>query len=675
MNLDARAEKIRYIQIAEERLRRQSRRKILNYYPDTGRLRRELYVKHLGYFEAGARYRERLFLSANRVGKTEGVGLYELTLHLTGQYPDWWVGRRFGRAITAWAAGDTGKTVREILQSKLLGPLESMGTGLIPGDAIERVTRSSGVADAVDTIFVKHSSGGVSSCTLKSYDQRRESFQGTERDVILLDEEPPLDVYTECLLRTMTNNGMLMLTFTPLMGVSEVVMAFLPGGKLDGDNEVAPGKYVCTATWDDAPHLSEEVKKELWDAIPPFQRDARSKGVPQLGSGAIYPVPESEFTVDDFEIPGHWRKAYALDVGWNRTACLWAAQDPETRTWYCYSEHYQGKVEPSVHAESVMARGTRIPGVIDPAARGRGQSDGTQLMQQYLDLGLDLTPADNSREAGINEVWQALVGGRLKVFKSLTNFLSEFRLYRRDDKGQIVKVNDHLMDCLRYLMMSGIHVAAAGARDFRIEWLKFYAQHNISGDNVYILVSPAGRKRNQPEQTETGVMVIALSEDGRFYLLDAFRDKLSLVERTKLVFALHRKYRPLAVVYDEYGFDSDRQHLRDEMDSQKYHFEIKEAKDGNGSLKIEDRIRRLTSTFERRLMWLPEKLIKDRSDGKQADMIDLFIEQEYLLFPTGSNRIMLDCMSRLFDIDLSWPAGKYGEHAVVNPFPEWAYDL
>ena len=673
MNLDARAEKIRYIQIAEERLRRQSRRKILNYYPDTGRLRRELYVKHLGYFEAGARYRERLFLSANRVGKTEGVGLYELTLHLTGQYPDWWVGRRFDRAISAWAAGDTGKTVREILQSKLLGPLENMGTGLIPGDAIDRVTRSSGVADAVDTIFVKHSSGGVSSCTLKSYDQRRESFQGTERDVILLDEEPPLDVYTECLLRTMTNNGMLMLTFTPLMGVSEVVMAFLPGGKLDGDNEVAPGKYVCTATWDDAPHLSEEVKKELWDAIPPFQRDARSKGVPQLGSGAIYPFPESEFTVDDFEIPGHWRKAYALDVGWNRTAALWAAQDPDTRTWYCYSEHYQGKVEPSVHAESVMARGTRIPGVIDPAARGRGQSDGTQLMQQYLDLGLDLTPADNSREAGINEVWQALVGGRLKVFKSLTNFLSEFRLYRRDDKGQIVKVNDHLMDCLRYLMMSGIHVAAAGARDFRIEWLKFYAQHNVSGDNVYILVSPAGRKRNQPEQTETGVMVIALSEDGRFYLLDAFRDKLSLVERTKLVFALHRKYRPLAVVYHEYGYDSDRQHLRDEMDGQKYHFEIKEAKDG--SLKIEDRIRRLTSTFERRLMWLPEKLIKDRSDGKQADMIDLFIEQEYLLFPTGSNRIMLDCMSRLFDIDLSWPAGKYGEHAAVNPLPEWAYDL
>jgi hypothetical protein len=340
--------------------------------------------------------------------------------------------------------------------------------------------------------------------------------------------------------------------------------------------------------------------------------------------------------------------------------------------WYCYSEHYQGKAEPSVHAEAIMARGTRIPGVIDPAARGRGQADGKQLLQQYLDLGLDLTPADNSRESGINEVWQSLIGGRLKVFRSLTNFLAEFRLYRRDDKGAIVKANDHLMDCARYLMASGVHIAAVGARDFRIEWLKFYKQHNVSGDNVYVFVMPAGRKRGQPEQMETGVVVVSLCEDGRYYLLDAFRDKLSLVERTNLVFRLHRKYRPLAVVYDEYGLESDRQHLRDEMDKQKYNFEVKEA---GGSLKIEDRIRRLTSLFERQLMWIPEALIKDASDGTQVDVVDQFIEQEYLLFPTGLNRIMLDCMSRLFDIDLAWPAGKWGDQGNVAALPEWSYDL
>jgi len=76
----------------------------------------------------------------------------------------------------------------------------------------------------------------------KSYDQGREAFQGTEQDGIWLDEEPPEDVYTECLLRTMTNNGLVMLTFTPLRGMSSVVLAFLPGGavpeKQDGSKPV-----------------------------------------------------------------------------------------------------------------------------------------------------------------------------------------------------------------------------------------------------------------------------------------------------------------------------------------------------------------------------------------------------------------------------------------------------
>lgn len=451
---------IELIQLREEQERRKAGRKILSYYPATGRFRRELYVKHNQFFEAGPNYRERLMLAANRVGKTEGVGGYELTLHLTGNYPSWWKGRRFDKPVDAWAAGDTSKTVREIIQLKLLGQLHQMGTGLIPKELILNTTRKTGVADAVDTITVKHSSGGISQVGLKSYDQRREAFQGTEKDVIWLDEEPPLDIYTECLLRTMdtsgqgTRNGMLMLTFTPLMGMSETVMQFLSGGQIaerfDGS------KFVVMATWDDAPHLTEAVKNELWNAIPPFQRDARSKGVPQLGAGAIYPVPESDIVIADFEIPAHWPRAYALDVGWNKTAAPWGALDRETDTLYLYSEHYRGQAEPVIHAQAVKSRGEWIPGVIDPAARGRSQRDGGQLMQDYIDLGLDLDVAFNGVESGIHEVWQRMSSGRLKVFKSLVNWLYEFRLYRRDEKGHIVKTNDHLMDATRYLVMSGI---------------------------------------------------------------------------------------------------------------------------------------------------------------------------------------------------------------------------
>ena len=451
-----RADKIELIALLEEKERRVAGGlKLSSYFPDTGPYRRELYPKHTQFFAAGKKYRERLLLAANRIGKTDSVGCYETTLHLTGKYPTWWEGRRFDRPIDAWAAGDTSKTVRDILQFKFLGPSHDIGSGLIPRDCLLKTSSNRGLANAVDTIFVKHISGGISQLGFKSYDQKRESFQGTEKDLIYLDEEMSLEIYTECLLRTMTNNGLIMLTFTPLMGMSETVMAFLPGGQI---GEHAEGsKYVVMGTWDDAAHLTQEVKDELWKSIPPFQRDARSKGIPQLGAGAIFPVPETDVVVPDMEIPKHWPRCYALDVGWNRTAALWGAINRETDILYLTAEYYRGEADPATHAQGVKAISKwRMPGVIDPAARGRAQKDGSQLMQDYIDLGLDLDVAFNGVESGLLEVYNRMSTGRLKVFKSLQNFLFEFRLYRRDQKGHIVKANDHLMDALRYLVMSGL---------------------------------------------------------------------------------------------------------------------------------------------------------------------------------------------------------------------------
>lgn len=224
--------------------RAESRRKLWAYYPDEGPLRRELYSKHLQFFRGGQEHRERLMLAANRVGKTEGVGGYETTLHLTGLYPSWWEGRRFAKPIEAWAAGKTNTTTRDIIQAKLCGAVTFDkgrktvdGTGLIPGDSILDVSWKQGIQDLADTIKVKHASGGISVLGLKSYEQGRGAFEGTEKDLIWLDEEPDLSVYTECLIRTMTTNGMVLLTFTPLDGMSDVVLQFLEGGKLPDADE------------------------------------------------------------------------------------------------------------------------------------------------------------------------------------------------------------------------------------------------------------------------------------------------------------------------------------------------------------------------------------------------------------------------------------------------------
>lgn len=223
-----RAEKLELIAILEEKERRRRERKLFTYYPNEGPLRRELYAKHLQFFAAGKEHQERAAIAGNRCGKTT-LSCYETTVHLTGLYPHWWEGRRFDHPVDWWAASDTSETTRDILQLEFMGPVGEFGTGMIPKDCLlGDPTRRRGVSDALDTVRVKHVSGGVSTLGFKSYDQGREKFQGTAKHGISLDEEPEAKLYYECLARLMTTNGLVICTFTPLNGMSEVVFRFMP---------------------------------------------------------------------------------------------------------------------------------------------------------------------------------------------------------------------------------------------------------------------------------------------------------------------------------------------------------------------------------------------------------------------------------------------------------------
>src|SRR5262245_49052798 len=123
--------------LVEAEIQRRQRNKIAKYFLSDGPFRRELNKPHLEFFAAGAKYRTRIFLAGNRTGKTT-AGAYEITLHLTGMYPDWWEGKRFDHAIRAVVASDTGKTTREVVQNELLGQPGSFGTGMIPYDSLEK---------------------------------------------------------------------------------------------------------------------------------------------------------------------------------------------------------------------------------------------------------------------------------------------------------------------------------------------------------------------------------------------------------------------------------------------------------------------------------------------------------------------------------------------------------
>ena len=446
----------------EAELERRARNKILQYYPDRGPYRRELYRKQMLFFAGGVKYQERCFMAGNRTGKTEGVGCYEVTCHLTGVYPDWWPGRRFNHPVQVWASGKSSTTTRDILQAKFLGPKERCGTGMIPFRSIVHTVAKSGVPDAVESVYVRHQpTGRQSLLQFKSYDQKRQAFEGTTQDVILLDEEPPMDIYVECLTRTMTTqigeeNRLILLTFTPLQGVTELIKQFLPGGRVvDSKLKVNKRKLFIPCTWDEVPHLTQEAKDALYESYPPYLRKARSKGIPSFGAGAIFPFEEELITVEDFAIPDHWPRCFSLDAKPLLKSHVMMAYDRDSGTVYVTHCYKQEGVEPAVQVQSIQAHGDWIRGVGDAAALVK-DSERWRYLDAYRSLGLDIDLPEKGVEYGIQQVYNRMSTGQLKVFDSCEQWFDEYRLYRRNEDGRIVKEDDHLMDCTRYGVVSGI---------------------------------------------------------------------------------------------------------------------------------------------------------------------------------------------------------------------------
>jgi len=220
-------QRIELLRLENLKIKWQKENKIESYYPDKGPFRRELYKKHMEFFKAGATYRERCFMAANRIGKTEGAGGIEVVYHATGNYPHWWEGKRFDSPCRIMCSGNTGITTRDIIQAKLFGNYDDPGEALLPKASIGDKVPKSGIPRAFDSVKIKHESGGWSNLFLRSYESGRKIFEGVELELFWADEECPLDVYSEGLMRMATTGGISMLTFTPLRGLTELVLSFL----------------------------------------------------------------------------------------------------------------------------------------------------------------------------------------------------------------------------------------------------------------------------------------------------------------------------------------------------------------------------------------------------------------------------------------------------------------
>jgi len=379
-------------------------------------------------------------------------GGYEAAIHATGLYPDWWTGHRFTKPITGWASGVTSESVRDTVQRILLGRPGEHGTGSIPKALIIEAKPARGIPDAIDTVTVRHVSGGVSRISFKSYEKGREKWQGETLDFVWFDEEPPADIYTEGLTRTNATAGITWMTFTPLLGVSEVVRRFIV--------EKPAGTAVISMTINDVDHYTAEQKLAIVASYPPHEREARAKGIPTLGSGRIFPVTEESITTPRIAIPAHWPQIGGLDFGWDHpTAAVRLAWDRDNDIVYVTATHRLREATPLLHAAALKAWGDWLPWAWPHDGLQHDKGSGEQLADQYRKHGLDMLPeratfedGGNGVEAGVMQMLDRMQTGQLLVFSDLADWFEEFRLYHRK-AGKIVKANDDILSATRYGLM------------------------------------------------------------------------------------------------------------------------------------------------------------------------------------------------------------------------------
>lgn len=430
------------------------------------------YPKQAMFLAAGFTFRERLLMAGNQLGKTE-TGAYETFCHLTGRYPDWWLGHRYDHPIRMWICGESSVVCRDVQQKKLCGQPgvdAELGTGYIPkDDFVEKPSLSRGVTDAFDTLQVHwhkknhegvYEKAGISTATFKSYEQGRLKFQGEPVDLIWLDEEPPMEIYSECLTRTTATKGKIMMTFTPLKGKSDVVNRYL--------DEPDENRSVTTMTIFDAKHMTDQGPEYIAAIIkgwPAHERDARARGIPLMGSGRIFPFTDESIAEPALTyIPAHWVKLWGIDFGIGHPfAAVLILWDKDNDVIHIHATVRMPDGLPLLHAAAIKPIGAAVPVAWPQDGTAREKGTGETVASHYKRAGLMMlsghaTWPDGgiSTEAGILEMSERMQTGRLKVANHLVDWFDEFRQYHRKD-GLIVKVRDDLMSATRIAIMDKRH--------------------------------------------------------------------------------------------------------------------------------------------------------------------------------------------------------------------------
>jgi len=448
-------DKIERIQLLEEKIRRKRQALLIDTY-------NRLYPWQHRFNNATIDHSACLLLAGNQVGKSL-TGCVVDAYHLLGDYPEGWGGHQYNSPPLCWLLGYSGEKTRDLLQLKLFGRFvegEFEG-GLIPKDKIVDYRSMTGTSGAMREVRVRHVRG-TAICQFWSYSQGAAALMGDVVDWYHIDEEPKdQTIYPQVITRTLNGDegrgGRGILTFTPENGKTEVVTKFM--------DDPVPSQYLQTATWDDAPHMTDEMKEATLAQYPAYQRDMRSKGMPLMGSGLIFEVDEDSIKCDPFKVPDYWFIIDGMDFGWSHPqAHIQLVWDRDSDIFYVVNAWKESKKQPfeAWHVVKPWAEGVPTSWPQDGLQTEKGSAK--QQKSYYIDEGFSLLDEHATWEdggvgvwAGIMEINNLMATGRLKIFSNLFQVFTEIRQYHTkttiNGKIEIVKLGEDLIDAIRYAYM------------------------------------------------------------------------------------------------------------------------------------------------------------------------------------------------------------------------------
>jgi phage terminase large subunit-like protein len=350
---------------------------------------------------------------------------------------------------------------RDVAQSKILNYLNP--------DWIVDISMLSGKKDSpqngvIDFITIKHISGGISRIGFKSCDQGREKFQGTSLDYVWFDEEPPQDIYNECLMRVLDKKGDIFGAMTPLKGLTWVYSQIY----LNPTN--SKDIWCEFMQWEDNPYLDKAEIAKLESTLSKDELDSRKYGKFSSSAGLVYTeFDESVNVIEPFNIPRDWQDNISIDPGLNNPlACHFYAVDYDGNI-YVVGEHFEAGRTVEYHAQKIkqlaksldwhVDNSGKLNALIDSAANQKTLASSKSVSELFYDNGINVNPKVNKDLfSGISKVKSyfknAQGKSKLFIFKSCPNLIREIKSYFWGDNDVPIKKDDHCLDELRYYIMS-----------------------------------------------------------------------------------------------------------------------------------------------------------------------------------------------------------------------------